>query len=173
MLSQEINNRIKKIRLFVMDVDGILTDGRIIYDDNGNQLKFFNVQDGLGIALLRRGGIESAIITAKSSKVVERRAKDFKLKYLYQDCSDKLKTFNSLVKKLKISPEEACYMGDDLLDIPVMKLVGLAISVPNAVLEAREAAHHITERQGGHGAVREICDLILKTQGKWEDIVKY
>jgi 3-deoxy-D-manno-octulosonate 8-phosphate phosphatase (KDO 8-P phosphatase) len=161
-----------KVKLFVMDVDGILTDGRIIYDNKGNQLKFFDVQDGFGIALLRRGGIESAIITAKKSKVVERRAKDFKLKYLYQNCSDKLKALNDLMGKLKLLPEEICYMGDDLLDLPVLKSVGLAVTVPNAVSEVRGAVHHTTEKHGGRGAVREICDLILKTQGKF-DIIPY
>ena len=173
MLSHHLIERIVKVRFFIMDVDGILTDGRIIYDNKGNGYKFFDVKDGFGIALLRRAGIESAIITAKKSKAVARRAKDFKLKYLYQNCHDKLKTFSELSDRLSLRPENICYMGDDLLDMPVMKRVGFAVSVPDAVEEAQGAAHYVTQRRGGRGAVREVCDLIIKTQGKWDEIVKY
>ena len=171
MISPEIKDRIKKIKFVIMDIDGILTDGRIIYDNKGNELKFFDVQDGFGIVLLKRIGVESAIMTAKKSKVVSRRAKDFGVKYLYQDCFDKLKAFQEILGKINLSPEEICFIGDDLIDIPVLKRVGFAVSVPNAVDEAKEAAHYITKREGGRGAVREICDLIIKTQDRWQNII--
>ncbi len=170
MITSQLQERIKKIRLLILDIDAILTDGRIVYDNKGNELKFFDVQDGFGIVLLKRAGIETIIMTAKKSRVVSRRARDFKVKALYQNCFDKLKTFQEMLKKFNIPPDEICFMGDDLIDIPVLKRVGFAVSVPNAVDEARGAAHYVTKRHGGRGAVREICDLILKTQDKWHDI---
>ncbi len=172
MITPQLRERIKKIRLVILDIDGILTDGRIVYDNKGNELKFFDVHDGFGIVLLRRAGIDTVIMTAKRSNVVSRRAKDFKVKHLYQNCFDKLKTFNEVLEEFDIPAKEICFMGDDLIDIPVLKRVGFAVSVPNAVDEAKEAAHYITKRQGGRGAVREICDLIIKTQGGWEDIMR-
>jgi 3-deoxy-D-manno-octulosonate 8-phosphate phosphatase (KDO 8-P phosphatase) len=171
MMPHHLIERILKIRLLIVDVDGVLTDGRIIYDSRGNQLKFFDVLDGFGIHLLRTAGIETAIITAKKSKVVMRRAKDFKVKHIYQDCIDKIKAFHDVSKKLNVDPEEVCFIGDDIVDIPVLKRVGFAVSVPNAVDEAKEISHYITRKEGGHGAVREVCDLIMKAQGKWDGVI--
>ena len=171
LMPHHLIEKILRVKLLVMDVDGILTDGRIIYDSGGRQLKFFDVQDGFGVHLLRRAGIEAAIITAKRSRVVTRRAKDFKLKYVYQDCSDKLKALEGIIRKLKLSPEQVCYMGDDLLDMPAFKRCGFAVSVPNAVDEIKQEAHYVTRKEGGRGAVREVCDLIIKAQGKWEKAV--
>lgn len=162
---------LKKIKLLILDVDGVLTDGRIIYDNKANELKFFDVQDGFGIVLLKRAGIPSAIMTAKRSKIVSRRARDFKIDHVYQNCFDKLETFEGILKKFNLSADETCFIGDDLIDIPVLKRVGFAVSVPNAVEETRNAAHYITKARGGWGAVREICDLIIKAQGKWQDIM--
>ncbi len=119
---------------------------------------------------MKRAGIETVIMTAKKSKVVLRRAKDFNVRHVYQNCFDKLKVFEEIVKRFNLSPDEICFMGDDLIDIPVLKRVGFAVSVPNAVEESRNAAHYITTRHGGRGAVREICDLILKTQKRWHDV---
>lgn len=167
----QLEERIKKIKLLILDIDGILTDGRIIYDNRGNELKFFDVQDGFGIVLLKRIGIDTIIMTAKKSRVVTRRARDFNVKHIYQNCFDKLATFQDILKKFRVSSDEICFVGDDLIDIPVMKRVGLAASVPNAVDETKEAAHYITKRTGGRGAVREICDLIIKTQDKWQDVM--
>ncbi len=162
---------LKKIKLLILDVDGVLTDGRIIYDNKANELKFFDVQDGFGIVLLKRAGIPSAIMTAKKSKIVSRRAKDFNIDHVYQNCFDKLETFEGILKKFNLSPKETCFIGDDLIDIPVLKRVGFAVSVPNAVEETKKAAHYITKAHGGRGAVREICDLIIKAQGRWQDIM--
>ena len=171
MTPAELSERIKKIRLVIFDVDGVLTDGRIVYDSRGTDLKFFDVADGLGMALLDKAGIDTVMMTAKGSRVVSRRAKDFNIKAVYQDCRDKLATFEKIQARFKIKPEEVCFVGDDLVDLPVLKRVGFAVSVPNAVDEAREVSHYITKKPGGRGAVREICDMILKTQGKWEEVI--
>lgn len=171
MTTPGLDCKIKRIKLLILDIDGILTDGRIIYDSKGNELKFFDVQDGFGLVLLKRAGVETVIMTAKKSKVVTRRAKDFNVSHIYQNCFDKLATFEDILKRFDLAPDEVCFVGDDLIDIPVLKRVGFAVSVPNAVDEAKEAAHYITKRHGGRGAVREVCDLILKSQDKWQDIM--
>lgn len=171
MIPPALQDRIKNIKLLLLDIDGVLTDGRIVYDNKGNELKFFDVQDGFGVTLMTRAGIDIGIITAKKSRVVAKRAKDLSVKYLYQNTFYKLEAFQKLLAKSKLSPDQICYIGDDLIDVPVLKRVGFAVSVPNAVDEAKEAAHYVTKRYGGRGAVREVCDLIIKTQGKWQDIL--
>ena len=168
MISQENLERIKRIKVLILDIDGVMTDGHIIYSVYGDELKFFDVQDGFGITLLRKAGIKSVIITAKKSRIVKLRARDMKVAKAYQGYMDKVKAFNKAVRKFRVAPEEVCFIGDDLIDLPVLKRVGFAVAVPNAVEEVRQHAHHITERAGGHGAVRELCDLILKSQGKWD-----
>ncbi len=171
MGSPQLEERIKRIKLLMLDIDGVLTDGRIIYDNKANELKFFDVQDGFGIVLLGRAGIEVIIITANKSKAVRKRAKELNVKALYQNCFDKLKAFEEILEKFNLRPEEICFIGDDLIDLPVLKRVGLAVSVPNAVDEVKSAAHYITKKRGGRGAVREICDFILKSQNKWQEIM--
>lgn len=169
---QEVNydiiERAKRVRALILDIDGVMTDGRIIYGIYGEELKFFDVQDGFGIALLNRAGIKSIIITAKKTRIVKMRAKDLKAAKTYQGFTDKLIPFNKILRKFRVKPEEICFIGDDLIDIPLLKRSGLAIAVPNAVDEVKAAAHYITSKMGGRGAVREICDLILKSQGKWD-----
>ena len=170
MIGQDIIARAQKVKLLVIDIDGIMTDGRIIYSVYGDELKFFDVQDGFGISLLRHAGIPSVIITAKKSRIVKLRARDMKVARAYQGYIDKLVPFNDIFKRFKVSPEEICFMGDDLIDVPVLRRVGFAVTVPNAVDEAKSAAHHVTSKAGGRGAVREMCDLILKSQGKWDAV---
>lgn len=164
---KEIDARFKRVKLVVLDVDGVLTDGRVVYGDYGDELKFFDITDGLGIELLRRAGIPVVAISGRKSKVNDRRAKELKITHLFQNASDKLKVFTKVIKKLKITPEEVCCMGDDLVDIPLMSRCGLAVAVQNAVSEVKGSAHYVTGRSGGRGAVREIADLILKAQDKW------
>jgi len=171
-VSKDILLRAQKIKLLILDIDGVMTDGRIVYGDAGDELKFFDVQDGFGILLIRRAGIGVAIITAKGSKVVKKRAKELGIDGLYQNATDKLKAFENVLKKFKITPEEIAFVADDLVDIPVLKRVGLAIAVPNAVDEAKQHAHMITAKKGGRGAVREVCEFLIKSQGKWNDILK-
>ena len=163
-----ILDKARRIKIFIVDIDGVMTDGRIIYSIYGDELKFFDVTDGFGITLLRRAGIKSLIITAKKSKIVKMRAKDMKVAKAYQGYMDKLKPFNHALRKFKVIPEEVCFIGDDLIDIPVLKRVGFAVAVSNAVDEVKEQAHYVTSKSGGRGAVREVCDLILKAQGKWD-----
>jgi 3-deoxy-D-manno-octulosonate 8-phosphate phosphatase (KDO 8-P phosphatase) len=170
MITQDILGRAKKIRLLIVDIDGVMTDGRIIYSIYGDELKFFDVTDGFGISLLRAAGIQSVIITAKKSRIVSLRARDMRVAKAYQGYIDKLIPFEKILKRFKVIPEEICFVGDDLIDIPVLKRVGFAVAVPNAVEETKSAAHYITSKMGGRGAVREICDIILKSQGKWEAV---
>jgi len=168
MIDQEIIAKAKKVRLLLLDIDGVMTDGRVIYSVYGDELKFFDVQDGLGITLLDRVGIKSVIVTAKKSRIVKARARDLKIAKTYQGYMDKLVPFNKILRKFKIPPEEICFMGDDLIDIPVLRRVGFAVCVPNAVEDVKSYAHYITSKTGGRGAVREICDLILRSQDKWD-----
>ena len=164
----DINERAKRVKLLLLDVDGVLTDGRIIIGNYGDEIKNFDVLDGLGIILVRRTGIKTAIITARLSRIVKIRAKQLKIDKVYQN-HYKIKSLDEILKRFKVKAEEICFMGDDLIDIPILKRVGMAVSVPNAVSETREVAHYITKRAGGHGAVRESCEIILKSQGKWEE----
>ncbi len=170
MISQDVLERAKRVRLLIIDIDGVMTDGRIIYSIYGDELKFFDVTDGFGISLLRHAGIPTVIITAKKSRVVKMRARDMRVAKAYQGYLDKLVPFRHILKRFKVSPENICFIGDDLIDIPVLRRVGFAVAVPNAVDETKSAAHHITSKSGGRGAVREICDIILKSQGKWEAV---
>ena len=168
MINQDILDRAKRIKILVVDIDGVMTDGRVVYGIYGDELKFFDVQDGFGITLLDRAGIKTVIITAKKSRIVKMRAKDLKVAKVYQGFIDKLIPFEDILKIFKITPESICFIGDDLIDIPVLKRVGFAVAVPNAVEQVKQCVHLITQNSGGRGAVREICDLILKAQNKWD-----
>jgi len=167
MISSDILEKAKRIKVLVVDIDGVMTDGRIVYSGYGDELRFFDVQDGFGITLLNKAGIKTAIVTAGKSKIVKHRARDLKVSKTYHGFMDKTGAFNDLLKYFKVTPEEVCFIGDDLIDIPVLKRAGFAVAVSNAVDEVKGTAHHITVNKGGRGAVREICDLILKAQDKW------
>jgi len=167
-MSAAVVERAKAVKVLILDIDGVMTDGRIIYGIYGEELKFFDVQDGFGIFLLNRAGIRSVIVTAKRSRIVKMRGRDLKVARVYHGYTDKLIPFNKILKRFKVAPEEVCFIGDDLIDIPVLKRVGFAVAVPNAVDEVKAASHHITSKTGGRGAVREICDLLLKSQNKWD-----
>lgn len=169
MVNQNIVERARRVKMLIVDIDGVMTDGRIIYSGYGDELKFFDVTDGFGISLLNRAGIKTVIITAKKSRIVKIRGRDLKVARTYAGFIDKLIPFNDILKRFKVSAEDICFIGDDLIDIPVLKRVGFAVSVPNALDEVKAASHYMTSRVGGRGAVREICDLILKSQGKWDE----
>jgi 3-deoxy-D-manno-octulosonate 8-phosphate phosphatase (KDO 8-P phosphatase) len=162
--------RLKQIKMLIVDIDGVMTDGRIVYSVYGDELKFFDVQDGFGINLLNKAGIKTVIITAKKSRIVKMRARDMKVTRAYQGFINKLKPFNDVLRRYRMKPEEICFIGDDLIDIPVLKRVGFAVAVPNGMEEVKKVAHYTTSKTGGRGAVREICDMILKSQGKWETV---
>ena len=162
-----LEEKAKKIKALILDVDGVMTDGRIIYDNFGDEFKVFDVQDGYGLVLWHRAGLKSAIVTAKRTKIVARRAKECHITKLFQNARDKGITYEKILKDLKVTDEEVCFIGDDLLDIPIMKRAGLAVAVPYSREEVKSSAHYVTKSQGGRGAVREVIELILKSQGKF------
>ena len=167
-----IIGKIKKIKLLILDVDGVLTDGRIIYDSKGRDSKFFDVHDGLGVYLLRRAGIKTILITAKGSKTIKPRARDMRVEEYYEDIFPKTRVLDKILAKHKVLKEEICFIGDDLVDLSIMKAVGLPVAVANASDDIKAAASYVTLKLGGRGAVREIAELILKTQDKWLEVMK-
>jgi 3-deoxy-D-manno-octulosonate 8-phosphate phosphatase (KDO 8-P phosphatase) len=156
--------RARPIRLLALDVDGVLTDGRIYFDDRGGEMKAFSTRDGLGMRLLSDNGVTLALITARESTIVARRAANLGIEHVYQGRNDKLDAFNQLLTATGLDEAQVCYAGDDWLDIPVLDRVGLAVTVADADPVVRNRVHWVTSRPGGHGAVREICDLILAAQ---------
>jgi 3-deoxy-D-manno-octulosonate 8-phosphate phosphatase (KDO 8-P phosphatase) len=160
-----LTERIKPLRLVAFDVDGVLTDGGLYLSDSGEEFKRFNSLDGHGLKMLKASGVELAIITGRTSKCVELRAKNLGIARLYQGVEDKLAAMQSLLAELKLAPEAAAFMGDDVVDLPVMLRVGLALSVPAAPQVVRDHAHYVSQREAGHGAVREVCEMILGAQG--------
>ncbi len=158
--------------MFLTDVDGVLTNGSLIYGDNGMEAKVFNVTDGVGMILLRFAGIKTGIITAKYSSTTEKRAKEMCVTELYQGVLNKGDVLDKLLKKYKLIAEEIAYIGDDLADIPLLKEVGLPVTVPNAPAEVKSMVIYITEQPGGKGAVREVATFILKSQGKHKKAIK-
>jgi 3-deoxy-D-manno-octulosonate 8-phosphate phosphatase (KDO 8-P phosphatase) len=161
------DKRLQDIKILILDVDGVLTDGRIVLDNHGCETKSFNVKDGYGIRALLKAGIDVAVITGRESMVVEHRTKDLGIRNVYQGIEDKKAACIRLLEEKGLSKDQACYMGDDLPDIPVLRYVGMPVAVADAVIEVREAALYVTEKNGGNGAVREMCELILKAQGAW------
>ncbi|MFA5161470.1 MAG: HAD hydrolase family protein [Elusimicrobiales bacterium] len=174
MKKQTIANRASKIKLLLMDVDGVLTDGRMYFlpDGSTDEVKGFNALDGIGLRLLRNFGITTGMITGRSSGSTEERARTLAMRYVYMGFLSKLAPLEEILKETGIKAEETAYIGDDLTDIPVMRRVGLACSPANAVPEVKRCAHYIAKRSGGDGAAREICELILKSQGLWDKVLQ-
>jgi len=170
LFDEELVKKIKSVTFLMLDVDGVLTDGKIIIDDLGNETKHFNVRDGHGLKMLIRAGIQVVLITGRTSKVVEYRARELGIKEIYQGSKNKVENLEEILRKKRISGEQVAYVGDDLVDIPVFRRVGFSVAVEDASEYAKESADYITERKGGQGAVRELCEIILKIQGKWDDI---
>jgi 3-deoxy-D-manno-octulosonate 8-phosphate phosphatase (KDO 8-P phosphatase) len=167
-----MTDRLSKIELVLLDVDGVLTDGRIIWDANGTEIKFFNVKDGHGIKLLQRAGIQVGIITGRTSPVVDLRAKELGITLVYQGSLRKQDSYDDIKRITGLSDHQIAYMGDDVIDVPVMRRVGFAVAPSDALPEALAVADLVTSRCGGMGAVRELCDLILKCRGDWDRLVK-
>lgn len=170
--TDDLNRRASRIKLLLMDCDGVLTDGRVELLENGDEQKTFHVRDGQGISLFHRAGLKTGIISGRTSSAVERRAQDLEMSYVRQYVRDKIEALDEILTLAKVSVHECAYIGDDLADIPVMGRVELAVAVGDAVAETKQAAHFVTEQKGGHGAVREVTDLILKAQGRWEELMK-
>ena len=168
-VSTDVITRAENIRLLILDVDGVLSDGLIYMGNNGEELKAFNVRDGYGIRCALTSGIEVAIITGRKAKLVEDRCQTLGITHLYQGQSDKLLAFRELVSKLAVRPDEVAYIGDDLIDWPVMAEVGLSVAVADAHPLLLPRANYVTRINGGRGAVREVCDLLLLAQGKLDE----
>lgn len=164
-------SRVQKVRLLMLDCDGVLTDGRIYYGDHGDEIKAFHIQDGMGFTLLRMAGIPSIVVSGKKSRVNDRRARELKIDRLYQGVPDKSVIFNRALKEFRLDPAEVAFVGDDWVDLPVMRQAGWAVAVANAVPEVLEAAHDVTHRRGGEGAVREVIDHLLRCQGRLAELL--
>lgn len=170
--SDKFIDKAKKIKLVIMDVDGVLTGGQIILDNNAVEYKAFHVRDGHGIKLAMRAGMTVAIITGRESRVVEVRAAELGITEVHQHSWDKLATYDGLLKRLGLADEEAAYIGDDIVDIPVMRRVGLSFAVADAEPYVRDAADMVTTKGGGKGAVREVMDYLLMARGDWDDVTR-
>ncbi|CAI07884.1 phenylphosphate carboxylase subunit delta [Aromatoleum aromaticum] len=161
----------KNIKLVILDVDGVMTDGRIVINDEGIESRNFDIKDGMGVIVLQLCGIDVAIITSKKSGAVRHRAEELKIKRFHEGIKKKTEPYAQMLEEMNISDAEVCYVGDDLVDLSMMKRVGLAVAVGDAVADVKEAATYVTTARGGHGAVREVAELILKAQGKWDAVL--
>ncbi|MBU1666049.1 MAG: HAD family hydrolase [Gammaproteobacteria bacterium] len=167
MNQQDIEERARAVRMIVFDVDGVLTDGSLYFGDDGQEYKAFNSRDGHGIKMLRASGVETGIITGRTSQVVLFRARNLGIVHLFQGADDKLEAFGKLLASVNLTPEQIAYMGDDVVDLPVLRRCGLAISVPDAPDEVKARSHYVTRAGAGHGAAREACEMIMRAQGTW------
>jgi 3-deoxy-D-manno-octulosonate 8-phosphate phosphatase (KDO 8-P phosphatase) len=172
MISEDVNMRAARIKLLLMDCDGVLTDGRITLLPNGDEQKTFHVRDGHGIVLLHRAGLRSGIISGRSSSLVERRAKELGIEFVRQGTWNKIEDFEEVLELAGITLEETAFVGDDVTDVPLMLRVGLAVAVGDSAMEVKQIAHLVTNSNGGCGAIREVTDLILKSQLKWDGLMK-
>lgn len=167
---ERLLNKIRRVRLLILDVDGVMTDGRIIIDDAGLESKHFDVKDGHGLKILMRYDIDVVLLTGRKSRVVDHRAADLGITEVHQGIRNKLEVFTAILEGRKLAPEETAYVGDDIVDIPLLRRVGFSVAAADAVPEVRGAADYVTNHAGGRGAVREVCEMILKAQGLWTEV---
>jgi 3-deoxy-D-manno-octulosonate 8-phosphate phosphatase (KDO 8-P phosphatase) len=167
-----MEQRCQPIELLLADVDGVLTDGRVILSNQGIETKQFHIRDGIGIRLWQKAGYHFGVVTMRSSQVVKMRAAELDISIVRQGSVDKLTTTMEILAEYGLSPQQVCYLGDDLPDVRVIRAVGLGVAVADACAEAREAAAYVTQVRGGHGAVREVVELILKAQRRWDDVIQ-
>jgi 3-deoxy-D-manno-octulosonate 8-phosphate phosphatase (KDO 8-P phosphatase) len=167
-----LKHTLQQIKLIIFDVDGVLCSGDISYLDTGAEIKTFDVQDGMGVTLARMAGLKTAIITGRKSEAIERRATELKIDFLSQGSFKKSEPFAQIKKKFSLADKEICYIGDDLLDMSILKLVGFSVAVSNAREEVKAICDYVTVSRGGRGAVREVIDLILKKQNKFDNLIK-
>ena len=171
LTQKELKTRLRAVKMLLFDVDGVLTDGRIIWGESG-EYKAFDAKDGLALALAKRAGFKTGIITAKSSKAVEVRAAEMKMDVVYQNSFEKLVPYQEVLESFGLADHEVCYMGDDLFDLVVLNRVGLAVAPADAAPEVRESVHLVTRSLGGRGAVRELVETLLKAQDKWDPLLR-
>ncbi|HKP85951.1 MAG TPA: HAD family hydrolase [Blastocatellia bacterium] len=169
----DITERARKIKILIMDCDGVLTDGRIIMLPQGDETKAFDVKDGHAIVMLQRAGVKAAIISGRKSSVVRERAKELGVTHLYEMAWVKTEPYEKILAEEGLADQEACYVGDDVIDIPLLRRAGLAVTVADGVEEAKQYSHLVTKRAGGRGAVREVVELILKAQNKWQEALAH
>jgi len=160
------------IQLLALDVDGVLTDGTMIINADGTESKSFNLLDGHGIRMWQRAGLKVAFLSGRTSEATKHRAEQLEVEYVYQDCFDKLPALKKLLEQLALSEQQVAYIGDDLMDLPVISYVGFGVAVANAVNEVKQHADYITTNPGGSGAVREVIEYILKNSGRWQKLAK-
>ncbi len=170
-VSQDVLNRARSIKVILMDVDGVMTAGKIVYDSRGVEIKHFNAHDGLAIKLASAAGIKTGIISSRESGTIRTRAAELKMDYLYLGRYDKLTALRELQETIQVQLKHICFIGDDLPDIPIMKEVGLAIAVNNATEMTKSYAHYVSQKSGGEGAVREVVEIILESQNMLEHAI--
>lgn len=170
---QQIYDKARRVRLAIFDVDGVLTDGLLYLTDGGEEIKAFNSRDGHGMKMLRESGVELAIITGRTSRSVELRAKNLGIELLFQGVSDKARAFAELLATRRLDAAATAYMGDDVVDLPVLRRCGLALTVPDAPLAVKQQADYVTRAPGGRGAAREVCELIMHAQGTLERQIEF
>lgn len=167
-----LQDRCQPIRLILSDVDGVLTDGRIVWDNRGIESKQFHIRDGMGVKLWQKAGYQFGLITLRSSHVVQVRARELGIEILRQAADDKLAALREILQQLNLKPEQACYLGDDLPDLQAVRAVGLGVAVADACEELRQAADYVTSTPGGLGAVRETIEMLLKNQRRWNEVIQ-
>lgn len=170
-VTSDVRERIERVKILILDVDGVLTDGRLFYHDDGTEMKAFDVHDGHGIKMVQRAGIEVALISGRNAPAVDKRARDLGITAVFQDIKNKVPVFESLLEDRGLSPEDAAFVGDDVVDIPVMSKVGFSVAVAGSSEHVIPAAHYVTLAPGGRGAVREVAELIIAVKGLWEEIL--
>lgn len=170
--SDVIIQKARKIRLLLLDVDGVLTDGTIFYNEKGLEIKRFFVQDGQGIRWLQRSGIEVGFLSGRCAQAVEMRAKELDISFIFQGINNKVEVFKEVIKQTNLHPDQVSFVGDDFIDLPLLKKVGLSISVINGHPLVQKEVDYVTRAAGGYGAVREVSELIIRAQDKWDPILK-
>ena len=171
-MTEELKTNLADIQLLALDVDGVLTDGTVMINRDGSEGKFFNLQDGHGIRMWQRAGLKVAFLSGRFSEATKYRAEQLDIDYCVQDCFEKLPALKKLLEQLGLSAKRTAYIGDDLLDLPVIRYVGFGAAVANAVDEVKDIADYVTTRRGGEGAVREVIEYILKKSGRWQELMK-
>jgi len=171
-ISAKIRRKAQRIKLLLLDVDGVLSDGRIVVDNEGEEMKYFDARDGHGIRLLARAGIEVGLLTGRYSRVVSHRARDLGIRMVYQKVFNKVDVYQKIKRRKHLTDLEVAYVGDDIVDLPVLRRVGLSIAVRDAWEGLKNKVDYVTEQKGGRGAVREVVEMLLHAQGKWGEVTK-